>query len=374
MPAPRRIATLDQWRGLIMAVMAIDHVSAFVARRHGEEFWAAAWTRYDSPAWFLTRFVTHLCAPGFFFLMGAGMALLAASRQKSGWTHTRISTFLFKRGLLLLAVNQLIENPAWALGLLSGRAPALPSVLPGTDGTPFLIFTVLTGLGLAIMAAAWLLRFGDWIWWLAGLGSLLASAAFTPGPAHAATPYPLWLRLLFLPGQSGHAIVLYPLIPWFGLTALGVLFGRWIVRYGDRPLHWAPLAGVALIAAALLLRAAAGFGNLRLPRDASWIEFLNFIKYPPSLVFSLFMLGLNLILSRAVRGDWLRTIGQTPMFFYLAHLYLYAAIGALFFRDGSGLPALYAVWAAGLPPLYFACRRYGAFKASTPPDSFWRFF
>ena len=74
---------------------------------------------------------------------------------------------------------------------------------------------------------------------------------------------------------------------------------------------------------------------------------------------------------RPSRGNhWLRTIGQTPMFFYLAHLYLYAAIGALFFRQGGELGAVYAVWAAGLPLLFFACRRYGAFKQSKPPESF----
>jgi NADH:ubiquinone oxidoreductase subunit 4 (subunit M) len=86
------------------------------------------------------------------------------------------------------------------------------------------------------------------------------------------------------------------------------------------------------------------------------------------------MLGVNLVLWRIVRGEWLRVIGQTPLFFYIAHLYLYAAVGALFFRDGAGLAALYLVWAAGLVPLYFACRRYGAFKQSKPATSVWRFF
>jgi hypothetical protein len=153
-----------------------------------------------------------------------------------------------------------------------------------------------------------------------------------------------------------------------------VLFGRWTARAGERPLQLAPWIGAALVVAALLLRAAGGFGNLRLPRDGGWIEFLNFIKYPPSLVFSLFMLGMNLMLAPAVRGQWLRTIGQVPLFFYLTHLYLYAVAGALFFRDGTGLAGLYGVWAAGLVPLYFACRCYRSFKESKPADSFWRFF
>jgi uncharacterized membrane protein len=51
----RRISAIDTLRGFIMAVMAIDHVSGFVARRHPEEFWGGAWTHYESAAWFPTR-------------------------------------------------------------------------------------------------------------------------------------------------------------------------------------------------------------------------------------------------------------------------------------------------------------------------------
>jgi uncharacterized membrane protein len=221
----QRVPALDLWRGLIMVVMAVDHVSAFVARRHPAEFWGAAWTRYDSAAWFLTRFVTHICAPGFFFLMGAGIALFAASRQRLGWSGGRTAGYLFRRGWLLLAVNQLIENPAWVLGLFSGNAPGVGEAMPGSATPPYGVFTVLTGLGLSIVASSLLLRFRDWAWWLAGVGAVLVSAVCTPAAAHAADHFPVWLRLLLLPGQSGRIVVLYSLVPWFGLTALGVLFG-----------------------------------------------------------------------------------------------------------------------------------------------------
>jgi uncharacterized membrane protein len=358
-----------------MVVMAIDHASGFVARRHSAEFWCGAWTQYDSTAWFLTRFITHLCAPGFFFLMGVGMALLAASRQDAGWNAGRITEFLLKRGALLLLLNQLIENPAWALGLLSGRVQAVEASIPGGGPPMFLVFTVITGLGLSLIAGALLLRFRDWVWWLAAAVALLGSALFTPPPESASTPYSVALRLLFLPGQTGPAYVMYSLLPWFGLTSLGVVFGRWAIRDALAAFRAAPWVGVALCAAGLLLRAAGGFGNLRPPRDSSWIEFLNFIKYPPALVFTLFMLGVNLLLLAGLpRNRWLTAFGQTPLFYYIAHLYLYAAIGAAFFRDGAGVWTLYAVWGAGLAPLYFACRWYHSFKQSRPPDSVWRFF
>jgi len=52
-----------------MALMAIDHASAFIARVHFTEIWGVAFKGYPTMAWWFTRFVSHLCAPGFFFLI-----------------------------------------------------------------------------------------------------------------------------------------------------------------------------------------------------------------------------------------------------------------------------------------------------------------
>ena len=70
------------------------------------------------------------------------------------------------------------------------------------------------------------------------------------------------------------------------------------------------------------------------------------------------------------------TFGEimTPLFFYVAHLYLYAIVEALFFRRGISLQAMYLVWIAGLVPLWFLCRRYRAFKERRPAESVWRMF
>ncbi|HXD90479.1 MAG TPA: hypothetical protein VNU00_05415, partial [Candidatus Binataceae bacterium] len=94
-----------------MIVMAIDHASLFIAHRHSSESWNGEITVYHSVFPFLTRFVTHLCAPGFFFLMGMGMAMFPDSRRSRGWSENKIAWYMVKRGSLLLVVNQLIENP-----------------------------------------------------------------------------------------------------------------------------------------------------------------------------------------------------------------------------------------------------------------------
>ena len=88
---PSRVRSIDVLRGLIMVVMALDHVGLMVGRFHSQEMWAGAWTRYSSALPFLTRLVTHFCAPGFFLLMGVGLAMMADARAHQGWTGRRIS-------------------------------------------------------------------------------------------------------------------------------------------------------------------------------------------------------------------------------------------------------------------------------------------
>src|SRR5512143_1856798 len=80
-----RLAGMDAHRGLIMIFMAIDHASYFIARVHSAEFWGIALPVYPDALWFWTRWITHLCAPGFFFLMGIGMVLFADARRRAGW-------------------------------------------------------------------------------------------------------------------------------------------------------------------------------------------------------------------------------------------------------------------------------------------------
>jgi uncharacterized membrane protein len=377
--AARRLLPLDALRGLIMVLMALDHASAFIARRHSAEFWSGAITRYDSALPFLTRFVTHLCAPGFLFLMGCGMSLFAASRRAMGWTEGRIARFFVTRGLLLVLVNQLIENPAWMVGILTGKPPESPP-MPGAGGMPMILTGVLTAIGLSAAVVGPFLRFGAGVWLALGLIGLGLSNLLVPAPDQAGVAFSPWLRLLLIPGQTGILVVIYPLLPWFAIAALGVAFGHGLRRNHALWIAWAPWIGFALLVVGVLLRAAGGFGNFVPPRDGSWIEVLNVVKYPPALVFTLWMIDLDLVLLGLLSGTrgwfqaWLAVYGQAPLFFYLAHLWLYAVIGALFFRQGTTLGSMYGVWLAGLIPLWFLSRWYRDFKSRTPSESVWRFF
>ncbi len=381
----RRLESIDRLRGLIMVVMAIDHVSYMVGRFHAGEMWAGMWTRYASPVAFLTRFVTHFCAPGFFFLMGVGISLLMDARSKQGWSASRISRFLITRGLLLVLVSFFVELPAWIIGLISSRveSPIGPdAIIPG-DGPPRFVFTVLVGLGLSMVLSSAFIRARTVVWAALAVGALLASALLTPGPEGIAAAHGFLTRLLLIPGLTHHIWIQYPVVPWFGITALGVLFGRWIVDDRAKAFASLPWIGLGALAAAIALRTFGGFGNIRPPRDTSWIEFLNFIKYPPALVFTLFTLGVNVLVlawmdrmqERMGRvGRWLQVFGQAPMAFYLVHLWLYALLGAAAFRDGAGYLTVYVIWVASLWPLFVVTRRYRDFKQSTAIDSSWRMY
>ena len=380
-----RLASLDVLRGLIMVVMALDHVGLFVGRFHSNEMWAGAWTRYDSAIPFLTRFASHFCAPGFFFLMGAGMSLMADARIARGWSAGRVSRSILTRGIVLIGVATLLEVPAFLVGILSG--PPNPAsnpefAIPGMT-EPRWVLTVLFALGMSMATSAAFMHLRSWVWALLAAGALLATAITTPGPEHFATDYGLARSVLMLSRWSHGVWSLYPVVPWFGTAALGVLFGRWLTRDRRAALASLPWLGLGAIGLALALRVAGGFGNLRAPRDGSWTEFLNMIKYPPALVFTLVMVGGNLLMLAGLErtrawttsvGAILSVFGRAPLFYYIAHLWLFAAIGATWFRAGTGYGVVYLVWLAGLVPLYALTRWFGGFKTSTAPDSLWRLF
>jgi uncharacterized membrane protein len=384
LPAPivatsGRYDALDRLRGLIIVLMAIDHASYFIAKVHPGEFWGVPLPEHASAAAFLTRFVTHLAAPGFFFLMGASIVFLATARRSVGWSDGRIARHLVGRGLLLIVLQHLVENPAWLLGGI-GAEPVL-SPVPGGGGEVWLHFGVLYGLGAAMIVCAALLAVPAPLLAGLGAGAILLTQALTPPAAQADALYAPVARLLLVPGQTGAWQVYYPLLPWLGVAMLGMAFGRAMQRDAAAVLRRAWLVGLACLAAFGALRAV-GLGDHHAPEAAGWIAFLNLTKYPPSAAFLLLTLGLNLVLLTALQrapdrrlgGDSpLLVFGQSALAFYLLHLYVYGVAGLLFPR-GVSLPVMYALWAAGLALLYVLCRRYRAFKRRTRADSVWRLF
>ena len=375
----KRLLPLDALRGLIMILMAVDHANFFVARMHPTgEFWGVSLPQYNNIAEFLTRFVTHICAPGFFFLMGVGMVLFANFRRSLGWKENKIFKHLLFRGLILMGCQFFLVNSAWVLGPVYTFRP------PGGGETVWIYFGVLASLGATMAIGTLFLRLKPLV--LACLSSIiiLGSQFIVPETSQAGHLFSPLIRILYIPGRTGIFQSFYPILPWLGIVLFGFVFGNWFLKDRDRAYKRALLLGGIFIIVFFIIRVLGGFGNIYPPESFGFISLFNVTKYPPSLAFTFLNLGLCLIFiglfsclrsSLNRRGNPFLVFGQSAFFFYILHLYLYALIGLFFAsRGGSGLAVMYPIWLLGLFILYPLCLRYGRFKKGKSADSIWRFF
>lgn len=371
-----RLASIDMLRGLVIMLMVLDHVRDFF---HVDAF---VFDPLDldktTAALYITRWVTHFCAPSFVFLAGTS-AWLYGTRSGTA----ALSRFLLTRGIWLVLLECTVVAFAWEFSLDSIGLQVIWAI-----GASMVVLSALVWLPRPVVLAIAILL-------LAGHNLLDAIT-----PEQAGSLAMAW-RLLHagggieLPGGV-HAWVIYPLLPWIGVMALGYVFG--VVFQWDA----APRAkffitlGMAMVCAFFLLRLMHGYGD---PRDwhmhgNTWMtlgDFFDVRKYPPSLLYILATLGpvfILLPLLERLRGrvaSVLLCYGRVPLFFYVAHLYLahgammvagvaagYPAslfIGAMSNEKavadaGWGLPlaGVYLVWIAVLAALYPACRWFGGIK------------
>ena len=362
--ASGRLLPLDILRGLIMVLMAIDHTSLLIRKAHSFEIFDLPIPVYENSSDFLTRFITHICAPGFFFLMGAGMILFYASRQDRGWSNGQIARHFLSRGFLLIVLEQLLLDPVLYQRILWKE------------------YGVLFGLGGALILGIFFLRLGTLPLLGIGAGLILITQIVPSTVADLGIDPSVLVRLLLLPGQTGDWFVLYPIIPWFGIAALGMAFGRELLKDRNQAYRKALVAGVILLVLFVLVRSFGKFGNFIPSADTGWIAFLNLVKYPPSLAFTSLTLGIDLLLivlfarlSERLKswGKPLLIFGGTALFFYFMHWFLLIQISS-FSPNGSSLPVMYLVWALIVVLLFPICRTFLHFKQGTSPESFWRLF
>jgi uncharacterized membrane protein len=374
-PAPaaapaRRLDSVDLLRGLVMVVMALDHTRDFFSNARFDP------TDLDrtTPAYFLTRWVTHFCAPVFVFLAGAG-AYLYGSR---GVSRPRLYRFLLSRGLWLVFLEVSVIHLAWSFSLMPGAMCQVIWAIGWSMVTlsvlVFLPLTAIVTFGVALVAFhnSWDgIRSQEWGAWA-----------------------PLW-QVLHTRGmvQLGHyrLFIMYPLIPWVGVMACGYGFGAILRLEPHERRRQLVGLGLALVLLFVVLRAINRYGD---PNPWSFqkrgpeftvFSFLDCQKYPPSLLFLLMTLGpavLALGLMRGtggVLGRILVTFGRVPLFYYVLHIALIhgAAAGAAFLRYGGqmpqarwgmphdygySLPAVYLIWLGVVAALYFPCRWFAGVK------------
>jgi len=371
-----RYDTIDLLRGLIMILMALDHASAMIARVHFMEVWGIEFSGYPSLGWWFTRFVSHLCAPGFFFLMGLSIGLFAEKRKKEGWGTAKIRNYFLKRGSLILGIMIFLELPAWGLSMIFGDAGA-GTMMPGAAQGGFAFpTTVLYGLGACMLITAFIFQWSKLVLLSISFAAFTLSGIYISGLDFSQSFSP-FEHLLLVPGLSSDVMVIYPIIPWIGVVTFGIFWSRLLLEKQEQIYQYSLYTGLTFIAIFLGLRFLE-VGNFQYGASVDWISFFTLIKYPPSLSFILFTCGANLVLfylfSLLTTQKWLKPVkvfGQTAMFFYIAHLFLYALLGAPF-PQGVSIFLLYLLWLTGLIILYFICRWYIQFKRSKAAGSIWK--
>lgn len=364
-----RLLPLDALRGLIMVLMALDHANHFIAQQHPPgEYWGGKFPVYDAPLAFLTRFVTHLAAPGFFFLMGVSMLLFAHSRRARGWSEWAIFRHFVIRGALLMVLQLLVANRAWELS--SGGW-----VLDTYIG-------VLFALGAAMILGSALLRLKPNCLLVLTVALVLGTELLVPEPGLWGKRMSLLKLLLIAPGGDQVLWSNYPALPWLELVTLGMLFGHWLIDQPQKAFERAFKLGGALILAFLVLRYIDRFGNIRPRAGDTWIDFFNVVKYPPSITFTLLTMGVSLTIlglfaqihSKVQRYlHPLAVLGRVPLFFYISHLFLYAGLGLWLTPNGTSIPKMYPFWLLGVLTLFPLCLRYGQLKDRQPANSILRF-
>jgi len=377
-----RVVSLDIFRGLIMVVMALDHTRDYFSNlRFEPEALAHTWA-----ALFFTRWITHFCAPMFFFLAGTGAFFYGRRRSPA-----ELSRFLWTRGLWLIVLEFTVVGIGWTFQI------------------PFGFFGVIWALGASMVVLAAGVRLPmRWITALS-IGMILTHNLLDSiRPVRFGSLAWLWNLLharggILLPFQI-REFVLFPLIPLVGVMGAGYAFGQLYLLERERRRKLLLVLGLVLIAAFILLRLTNVYGNppsgqggvsqgdfhVQPTLEKSVILFFDVEKYPTSLQFLLMTLGPSLLVlgwldktSVPKALGPLLTFGRVPMFFYLLHIYLIhtlAVVVALFHHEpvgwlfhgaffgevpdgyGYNLPLVYLMWIVAIGLLYFPCRWFAELK------------
>lgn len=371
-----------------MVIMALDHVRDLLHTPALTQSPTDLTT--TTPALFLTRWITHLCAPTFVFLSGTS-AYLSLRKRNDG--HAR--AFLRKRGLVLLLLELTIVNFAFWFDI---HFHSLMLQVIYAIGVGLVILSFLAKLpvrqvgiiGLVIVAGHNLLQ-------------------LVPVPTDAAGR--LVTALLFRPDFLSASprfgmLIAYPVIPWLGIMLLGFAGGILMEQPQEqRKLRFLQL-GLGAIGLFAVLRLLNLYGD-----PAPWssqkdtvltvLSFLNVTKYPPSLQYDLLLLGLMFLLLWAADGAsnaltrWLTVYGKVPMFYYILHWYLVhlSMIGMSLLEGysladipsgplnfgrpagaGISLGGVYVVWLSIVLLLYPLCVWYGRYKEAHPEKHWLRYF
>lgn len=385
----QRLESIDFLRGLVMVIMLLDHTREYL---HADAFrFSPTDLSKTNVLLFLTRWITHLCAPTFVFLAGTSVYL----QLMRGKSRAELAKFLLTRGLWLIVLEFTIVRFTIFFNFdysFLGMAEVI-----WIFGVSMIILAALVFLPTRVVAV-----FGIA---MIVLHNLLDGITVPPATSMTGTPAPdalqkLWL-ILHQPGfvpvfGDIKLFVAYPLIPWVGVMAAGYALGVVYTWERARRRKFLFKLGFALIILFVIGSAIITYGwTTQTNAVFIFLDFLNTTKYPPSLLFLLMTLGAALLIlawADDVRNNnfinqILITFGRVPLFYFLLQMFVahglgvllsYLAgksIGHLFLNfpasatdaapdAGFALWVVYAAWLGGVMLLYPLCHWYSKVKQS----------
>ncbi|MGC4087531.1 MAG: heparan-alpha-glucosaminide N-acetyltransferase domain-containing protein [Polyangiaceae bacterium] len=379
-----RVQSIDVLRGTLMALMALGHTRHFLS--DSLEF-APTNLQKTSTALFLTRWITHFCAPGFVLLAGAGVYLLASSKSRA-----EASRFLALRGLWLIFLELVVVRClGWSFNF----------------GFAYVMLGVLWAIGWSMLALAALIRLRVRSVVAFGVALIALHNAFDGVRSKVFGSFGwVWSvlhRTVQLEPIDGMRVkVGYPLIPWIGILAVGYGVGALLKQPREVRKRILTRLGLGLIACFLLVRGINVYGDPRPWAVQSSFgftifSFLNCDKYPPSLAFVLMTFGPLLLALAWLDRDLgplatpLAALGRVPLFYYLLHIPLIHAVAVVLallrygharflFQDppgahgppfplpddyGYSLPWVYVIWLGVVAVLVPLCIAFGQYKRAS---------
>jgi len=366
-----RVQSVDILRGIVMILMAIDHVRVYSGIPAGG----------PTPGIFFTRWITHFCAPAFVFFAGTSALLYYLKINVKG----KLAKFLVTRGLLLVFLELTLIKLFWCFNL---------------NYAEFTLAGVIWMLGWCMVLLSLFVRLKPTTIGMIGLIIIFAQQVFHyvpnafPMSARKAVGY-FWG--FFYPSSQDNMpgiAILYVLLPWLGVMMIGYAFGAILRMDPARVKKICMGVGLTSIAAFLIIGSILVFRTPDEQNRPFIMRLLNQQKYPPSQLYLLMTLGPVIVLvpwAQRAKG-WLieicKTIGRVPMFYYMLHILLIhvSALVVNLVLTGSAhqewyntapftqmpddqhwsLGLLYLVYAIDLVILYFACRWYEKYKFSHP--------
>lgn len=374
-----RIESIDLLRGLVMIVMALDHTRDFF---HSQAWSADPLNLQTTTPWlFLTRWITHFCAPVFVFLAGTSAYLQGMRKSKS-----ELSSFLIKRGFWLILVEIVIFNFAFSFDIAYN----------------VIALQTIWSIGISMVFLGIFIRFPFAVVLTTGLLIVFGHNLLDIYESNHTGNFSLWYSLLhhqnMFPLWGNHQLLIfYPFLSWTGLMFLGYCFGR-LLYNTELPKRKAMLLklGSAIILLFIALRAVDTYGepvhwSVQKNTLYSILSFINTRKYPPSLLYMCMTIGpalLFLAIFGEARNRLTRIIsvyGRVPFFYYILHFYLIHALSSINFlirhhniaegvnktdgapnfiiaNEGYPLWIVYLIWVGIVIALYPLCKWYDGYK------------